>query len=522
MSPRAQRNKYTVIPEQPSGESLERYWYYVKNGITNEDIPDPKFTFENLCKRSKINKEYLSAFPKKVEKLREEVKENYYTAVKQGIIDYILLDKEERERLKIERIPPKWPHMFVRSPLPWPKLVSSTKAMLQSKVLFSRPCMRKILNLWAQKYQNLDLIDISAFASSPLPHTVKIFRKSVRKQCTRAKHRMRYEWVESCVQILIRHRHIDWAHLVPKKAGTSSERIQKYFSSVCVIMSSLMRQLITDNIWKWTQLIHKYAIGNNISEMKDIVFPNFPILTICVVVKRRSIKLEMKYEKWKKEFISVIYSLLEISKDIPRPDKILLRILDSEGMNLYAIPPNDQKVEFCVNSVEKDLKYNHIGLEQYIKRYEKFKYILDGTLEEEINSFLNSDEELDVYKFPKKIKDLHAHKDFINSERSNINLNVINLNCDKMKKQLCSKIDRISQKLIKYQVEVNAGHTQKICEEFRLMQELLIRPVTNTAELVEMSDILKMATGTKMPKLMKEIKKAVKRIIFLLDHAILS
>ncbi|XP_054711131.1 dynein axonemal heavy chain 3-like [Uloborus diversus] len=79
----------------------------------------------------------------------------------------------------------------------------------------------------------------------------------------------------------------------------------------------------------------------------------------------------------------------------------------------------------------------------------------------------------------------------------------------------------ISQQLIDFQVEANAEHTHSICEEFHQMQVQLITPVTNTEELVQMTDILKEATDRKIITLVKEIKKAVKRIIFLLNNAVL-
>lgn len=37
---------------------------------------------------------------------------------------------------------------------------------------------------------------------------------------------------------------------------------------------------------------------------------------------------------------------------------------------------------------------------RYLKKFTKFSYIIDGTLESEVDEFLNVEEELDVQKFP--------------------------------------------------------------------------------------------------------------------------
>ncbi|XP_055941760.1 dynein axonemal heavy chain 3-like [Argiope bruennichi] len=492
MTPLEQKkNKRPKLSKSPSQTDTERYWHYVHHEIDDKYIPEPKFSLESLCNRGKIKKVLVLSFPVVANELYLEVKKNYYTAVKQGIVDYILMEKAERQRLKIKRPPQKWPHVFAQPPVPWSNIVYRTKKVLLSKAFLLRPCIKKISYLWAEKYQNRDLIKTSEFSSSPIPPTIEGFHDSILKQCKDARNVLRNQWIEDCVQILIKYRKIDWDPLVSRKPGASCEKIERYFSSVAAIMSSMMREIITRSIWDWMQLIHKYAIGNDISQMEEIKFSNFPILTVRVIVKENHIDFEMTYEEWEEEFLSVIYKLLQISEYMPRADKILLRILEDEKMNLYPVPSNDQLVEMCINSVKKDLKFNNIGLQQYLKQFDKFLYIINGSLDEEIDKFLNVEEEIDVEMFPEKIHEIQLHKNIVNSERSNVHLNIINLNTDTLKRQLCEKIEAICQRLIHFQVEINAKHTQWICDEFQMMQSQIIKPITNTEELVEMTNTLK-------------------------------
>ncbi|GFR34099.1 dynein heavy chain 3, axonemal [Trichonephila clavata] len=522
MSPLEQKkHKKSKLRKSPSQTDIERYWHYVHYGIDDKDIPPLKLSLETLCQQGKIRKDLLSSFPETAKELFNEAKKNYHTAVKQGIVDYVLLDKSERQRLKIKRCPSKWPQIFVQTPLPWNNVVHSARKSLQSKAFLLRPCIKKISYLWAEKYQNRNLIQASEFNSSPLPPTTEGFRYSVEKQCREAQEFLRFEWIEECVQILVKNRKIDWEPLVSRKPGASSKKIERYFSSVAVIMSSMMRELVIKSVLDWMQLIHKYAVGNDISQMEEIKFPNFPILTVHVIVKESTIGFEMAYEEWEEEIVSVIYKLLQISKYMPRADKILLRVLENEKMNLFDVPPNDQVVEMCINSVKKDLKYNHIGLQQYLEHFEKFDYIINGTFEEDIDNFLNVEEEIDVQILPEKIKEIQLHKVEINNEKSNVNLSIINLNCDILKKQLCEKIDAFCERLISFQAEVNAKHTQWICDEFHSMQSELIKPLSNTEELVGMINTLKVSQA-RLDELVKEIKKAVKRILFLMDNTILT
>ncbi|GIY63283.1 dynein heavy chain 3, axonemal [Caerostris darwini] len=484
MSPLEQRKlKRKKLNKSTSQTDTERYWHYIHYGIDDKHIPEPKFSLETLCQQGKIKNELLFSFQDSSVQLFNEAKKDYYMAVKKGIVDYVLLDKSERQRLNIKRPPSKWSHV----------------------------------------YRNRELLQINEFASNPLPPCIEEFHASVEKQCKEAHNFLRNQWIEECVQILIKHRKIDWEPLVSRKLDGSCEKIERYFTSFATLMSTMLRELITKSIFNWMELIHKYAVGNDISQMKEIQFANFPILTIRVIVKDNNIDFEMTCVEWENEIQSVIYKLLCISENMPRADKILLTILEDEKMNLYPVPPNDQLVEFCLNSIKEDLKFNNIGLHQYLKKYDKFSYIINGTLDEDIDRFLegNEEEELDVKIFPEKINEIQMYKEEINNERSNVHLNIINLNCDKMKQQLCEKIDAVCQRLISFQVETNAKHTQWICDEFQLMQSQLIKPLTNTEDLVEITNILKVS-HVKMDDLVKEIRKAVKRITFLMDNALLS
>ena len=56
---------------------------------------------------------------KRVAALDAEVKSDYVTAAKRSVLDYLLLDAEERQRLGISVRPGPWEPSVVRAPVPW-------------------------------------------------------------------------------------------------------------------------------------------------------------------------------------------------------------------------------------------------------------------------------------------------------------------------------------------------------------------------------------------------------------------
>ena len=58
--------------------------------------------------------------------LKDEINSSYLQSVKHSIVDYILMDESEKQRLSITKTPEMYQPIVVRSPVPWS--VSFTEA----------------------------------------------------------------------------------------------------------------------------------------------------------------------------------------------------------------------------------------------------------------------------------------------------------------------------------------------------------------------------------------------------------
>jgi dynein heavy chain, axonemal len=90
---------------EPSEMDLERYQYYIENGIHKNMIaklPDNQFSM--FCERIS-NKLRKPEFKNIMNNLSEDIKIDYEFAMQKSILDYVLLNENERQRLQIENIP---------------------------------------------------------------------------------------------------------------------------------------------------------------------------------------------------------------------------------------------------------------------------------------------------------------------------------------------------------------------------------------------------------------------------------
>lgn len=94
------------VIKDPSEADLERYYFYVENG-TNDymiaPLPDDQFKkFYQYLPQNLLNS---LAVKQLNDELVDDVKKDYIHSMKKAIVDYILMNFEERERLKIKWVP---------------------------------------------------------------------------------------------------------------------------------------------------------------------------------------------------------------------------------------------------------------------------------------------------------------------------------------------------------------------------------------------------------------------------------
>uniref|UniRef100_A0A8D3EB25 Dynein axonemal heavy chain 7 n=1 Tax=Scophthalmus maximus TaxID=52904 RepID=A0A8D3EB25_SCOMX len=116
----------------------QRYIYYITTGVpTSVLAPQPQQQMMNILSLVPPDTEDSS---KKIKAMRadmeEEVKSDYVFSLKKSIVDYILMDPAERQRLTIASIPKPFSRRVIRAPVPWTTSYREAH-MWQSQHLFT-------------------------------------------------------------------------------------------------------------------------------------------------------------------------------------------------------------------------------------------------------------------------------------------------------------------------------------------------------------------------------------------------
>lgn len=140
--------------KSPSNQDLERYYYYIEKGTDLRmiaSLPKNQFdSFYNLVPASFRNTS-VPLVNELMEELNKEVSNEYVNSMKKSIVDYVLMNLEERKRLKIEWIPKKFNLKTIRAPVPWHDEYSQSHAWVQVNMHNVNKINSHLQDLWTNE-----------------------------------------------------------------------------------------------------------------------------------------------------------------------------------------------------------------------------------------------------------------------------------------------------------------------------------------------------------------------------------
>lgn len=83
--------------------------------------------------------------------LESEIIDDYKRSLRSTIVDYILMDSDERKRLSIERFSIEFPVLCVRAPVFWHQSKVTSNHLIRHNLFIGNEILRDIRDLWFVK-----------------------------------------------------------------------------------------------------------------------------------------------------------------------------------------------------------------------------------------------------------------------------------------------------------------------------------------------------------------------------------
>lgn len=131
---------------------MQRYMHYLVHGVSLKDLPPmPADIRENV--NTRLHPKFLKNphWKELRRKLWEETEDDYKFSWQKSVVDYILMDSSEMERLKIGTLPQQLPRKVVRAPVPWHNSFLESRDAQMLQLFITNEIMRDLQILWENK-----------------------------------------------------------------------------------------------------------------------------------------------------------------------------------------------------------------------------------------------------------------------------------------------------------------------------------------------------------------------------------
>lgn len=503
----------------PSDRDEERYYYYIQKGVHKSMLaPQPSqqlLAIQHLVPQQYLTSSHLSNLRGN---LLEEIDADYEFSSRKAIVDYVLKDPAERERVHIKWTPKSFPQRVIRAPVPWHDMYTTLKSFNTSHLFTTNPIMLKLQNLWFDQFSHLRFVNLKELLAADLPLLPTEFESLVKKQCWEAHEHLRKSWIPTCAKLFIDNQEC-WQHLVPPSESDSTDLVQEFFACVASLMSIQLRSMVINSLADFLTFFQIHEKGNDFGdEFDELQYVMAQVMIIKLRVEEPKIIFDPLFREIRDIILRCFSEIIASGDGLTRVECELFPDMRGQRLLLRSVRIEESLVTDYVDRAMEIFKLNTAGPTKYLNVYKKYADLLNNKADQDVSAFLRDPHAIQAFK--QKIQEYQDLKDEIMLMRITVSLSMFCLDCVSLNNELALRTQRLKERLITFEVDENRDLNRSICKRYDEMADKVSDIPDATKELVETQTYLRTSEDVTVYKLKDEIDEAGSRLMFLLDYAI--
>ncbi|CAD6235446.1 GSCOCG00007903001-RA-CDS, partial [Cotesia congregata] len=450
--------------------------------------------------------------------LESEIIEDYKQSIRFAIVDYILLDPSERQRLLfIDKLPVQYPIMHIRAPVPWHHFFVSATHYNEHNLFIGNEILRDIRDLWFLKYYKMRIIKLNDFGKFPVPALE--LESLVDSVCNQASQVLLKEWLADVAELFLEKKYA-WSYLLEKKLNTPTALIEKYFRSTNILLSRQLRIIVIETLREIKNFLIQYKDGNKFdSEYYDLLFIRTPFIRITVkpVLGSTELRLDPNIMEMYHTMSRCFDRILLVGSEVPKIETIIFPEFQGSAY-LLSVSRNETLVSKIINEALESILSNKIGPELYLQRYNNLLYILNGQADESLNNYFKTQPIPSLQQFGNRIKDYDNLSKEICLFRNKIPLNMIEIDCTIVNDTMRIILNDLRTKICNFFLNELRLNNHELCHIFDEIAEKIAGMPETTQEVVDLFNYLCDSRDNTMFNLRNKLTRCGELIIFLLDY----
>ncbi|RVE49566.1 hypothetical protein evm_005794 [Chilo suppressalis] len=513
-------------------KDLERIRYYLTTSLVNKHLPEFPL---HLYKKAKtmVDKQTVGikrrllilTYQACVRQSETDIKDFFMMAMKRCILSYVLEDPSEIRRLGIAFLPPLWPALVVRAPVPWHASYVRGRHALSPRHYHADPVLLELRRIWQERYQNVLICDMNKMQEeTPFPQYIPEFTERLNKLCAEMRSELVDNWLIDVADTMIKMRH-HWAKYVAKDRKQSTFQVEQFFRCIHALMSRQVRDLVERSVYHFAEYFKYYWEGNNYSgSYRDYTFIKRPLIRIKALAHpgSTSITFEPSLDQMRIQIVKWFHTIINVNINLPSVDSIMYPGVQRPKPYLMMVYADEAYMVDLINDCIKHFNLNRPGPTKYLECYQEYYYILDGTAKQDLLQFFAQEPPPYLKDFSARIYMYEKLRDEILFLRRDIPLNMVMLDCGPINDTMWTEVDGLRSHIVDHFINVNRKWNRSICNAYEEMAARASESPETTSQLVELIDYIQECRDCAMFDLREKARTTAEYVLFLMEHAHLN
>lgn len=352
-----------------------RYYYYIKHGIDTVHVaPLDKRVLNRVLK---LIPKKLTKWNDLLESITVEMKEDYITAVKKAVIDFVLgdalsknINKQEvsQYRQELKEMSMKWRHRY-----------EENRFKMKRNLFAINPCLSQILEIWYTTFKDICYVDMKKIIEKKQAYELSEFTATITRQIENAKVMLQEKWFGAIQNIISR---VSKKKLVPE--ATKPRLLKRFYNSVAALMTQHLQDMCIRSLSAYTNYIC------------DVGKTNQGFRLTILLEDEDTLSFAPPFSKFRYELMKMIDVIVRAGNSFPRIETKVL--MEAQGGDEFLKPaiPNDI-IESCRLRIHEVLEEQRIGPELRMQDFDDYMDLMNGKNIDEIENFIKSKPKFEEY-----------------------------------------------------------------------------------------------------------------------------
>ncbi|CAH2277605.1 Hypothetical predicted protein [Pelobates cultripes] len=511
-------------PGTPSKEHVERYYWLIEDSI------DPCMVTPLSAKwlqgiYSHIPVELRKVWNKSLQDLTKEAEEHYTNAIKKSILDYLLLDPLEQERLGIV-IPPKISNSAGREHFPWHESMHEARAKLERNLHITHPVMSAILFNFYSKYDTFRLFDFKNLLSI-VPMKLDDLVNHMTNIAKRRSEILEDTWLKDCCDIVTSNREEIEMVMPQDDEVLRRKKMDHLFWSLATLMSNLLRKIVEASLADLVEMIETYGKGNQYegNYLPDHLWrptkPHLVWIFMKPLLNESYVSINPSIEEIVFGFDNVMESLVISVQQMKRIEHFLFQAVDNLKIKYISSVQIHEEIVLSAKARIKAVIENNIhGPNRYSMVYKPFFHQLSPLMEKRLEKLINKDVNLGVYG--REIDCMKKLASDLASLPVNVPMEMLLMDCSEINQLMIDHTRQLTNIIINKVATTSEKFNRKICQQYDGIVTKISTIAASTFALVELQNYVDKLRSVEILEIKDKLAVAAENLFFLLEYASLS